>query len=173
MPSWQLQSKPVESKEAKLSPLESLSRETVIEQAKKFLEEDEVRNASTDKKITFLESKGLRSEEIQGLLGVTRNPEATGSPSQVSSPSPPEGTAIANTFVDFISSSSTLGTLSYSFSNLTILTHLSTSPRHSAHNNLPRIPHHPTTTHTSCHQIPPPNNTLPLRRTLRPSLWHK
>lgn len=84
VPSWQLQSKPTESKETEERALESSpSRDTVIEQAKKFLEEEEVRNASTDKKIAFLEGKGFKSDEIQELLGVTRNQEAT-APSQVS-----------------------------------------------------------------------------------------
>jgi Pex14 N-terminal domain len=77
VPSWQLKTKDGAAKEEEKSAPEPRSRETVIEQAKKFLEEDEVRNASTDKKIAFLESKGLRSEEIHDLLGVTRNPEAS------------------------------------------------------------------------------------------------
>ena len=85
VPSWQLQSKPAEPKEEEQSPPEPPSPEALIEQAKKFLEEDEVRNASTDKKIAFLEDKGLKSEEISELLGVTRNPEATTPPSQVRS----------------------------------------------------------------------------------------
>jgi hypothetical protein len=85
VPSWQLKSKDETAKEEEKSSAESTSRETIIEQAKKFLEEDEVRNASTDKKIAFLESKGLRSEEIQDLLGITMNPEAS---SEVAPPFP-------------------------------------------------------------------------------------
>ena len=77
VPSWQLKSKDETAKEEEKSSAESTSREIIIEQAKKFLEEDEVRNASTDKKIAFLESKGLHSEEIQDLLGITMNPEAS------------------------------------------------------------------------------------------------
>lgn len=77
VPSWQLKSKDESPKVEEKPVPQPPSRETIIEQAKKFLEEDEVRNASTDKKIAFLESKGLRSEEIQGLLGITRNPEAS------------------------------------------------------------------------------------------------
>ena len=86
VPSWQLQSKATESKEAGEPAAKPSSREAVIEQARKFLEEDEVRNASTDKKIAFLEGKGLESDEITELLGVTRNPEASAPPaSEVSS----------------------------------------------------------------------------------------
>ena len=55
----------------------SPERGTVIEQAKKFLEEDEVKNSSTDKKVSFLESKGLRGDEIEELLGIRRNLEAS------------------------------------------------------------------------------------------------
>lgn len=86
IPSWQLKLKP-EPAEAGKQPEsipEETSRETVIAQARKFLEEDEVRNSSTDKKITFLESKGLRSEEIEALLGVARNTEATTTPTEAS-----------------------------------------------------------------------------------------
>ncbi|KAH8601701.1 peroxisomal membrane anchor protein conserved region-domain-containing protein [Bisporella sp. PMI_857] len=57
-------------------------RREIVAQAKKFLEADNVRNESTDKKIAFLESKSLRSEEIQQLLGVSRNLEATSPSSQ-------------------------------------------------------------------------------------------
>jgi len=77
VPSWQLKTKDESAKEEQKPAPESPSRATIIEQAKKFLEEDEVRNASTDKKISFLESKGLRSEEIQALLGITKNTEAS------------------------------------------------------------------------------------------------
>jgi hypothetical protein len=84
VPSWQADLKNTTPTEGDSEP-QSPSRETVIEQAKKFLEEDEVRNASTDKKISFLESKGLSNEEIQGLIGVTRHPEASApAPSTVS-----------------------------------------------------------------------------------------
>jgi hypothetical protein len=80
VPSWQLKSKEATSKvdvKEEKEDTPTPNRETVIEQAKKFLEEDEVRNASTDKKIAFLEGKGLRREEIEGLLGITRNEEAS------------------------------------------------------------------------------------------------
>lgn len=85
VPSWQLQSNDENVEEATASTSETPNRETVIEQAKKFLEEDEVKDASTDKKVSFLASKGLSSEEIQSLLGVSRNTEATASQPSVSS----------------------------------------------------------------------------------------
>ncbi|KAE8442039.1 hypothetical protein EG329_003896 [Mollisiaceae sp. DMI_Dod_QoI] len=82
VPQWQLESKPEDAEKTNNPTPESPSRETIIEQARKFLEEDEVRNATTDKKIAFLESKGLRQDEIQTLIGVTRNEEATSKPSE-------------------------------------------------------------------------------------------
>jgi len=85
VPSWQLKLKETTPTEGDTEP-EPPSREKVVEQAKKFLEEDAVRNASTEKKIAFLESKGLQNEEIQTLLGITRNPEATSSTPQVNVP---------------------------------------------------------------------------------------
>jgi hypothetical protein len=91
VPSWQLKSKDEHAKAEEKPAPEAPSRETIIQQAKKFLEEDEVRNASTDKKIAFLESKGLRSEEIQDLLGIERNPQAS---SEVNSTQPPHITLL-------------------------------------------------------------------------------
>ncbi|RJE21694.1 peroxisomal membrane anchor protein [Aspergillus sclerotialis] len=55
----------------------SSERSTLLEQASKFLEDESIRDASTDCKISFLESKGLRNDEIQTLLGVSRNTEAS------------------------------------------------------------------------------------------------
>ncbi|TGO87294.1 hypothetical protein BPOR_0236g00170 [Botrytis porri] len=81
VPAWQLKSEEKgeagQSSEPQPTAIEPLSRTAVIEQARKFLEEDDVKNASTDKKIAFLESKGLEGDAIQELLGVSRNDEAT------------------------------------------------------------------------------------------------
>ncbi|KAM3084353.1 hypothetical protein ACMFMG_001541 [Clarireedia jacksonii] len=79
IPDWQRKSKDNDVATPPPATQESPSQLSVIEQARQFLEEDEVKDASTDKKIAFLESKGLQKEHIQELLGVTRNEEATGS----------------------------------------------------------------------------------------------
>ena len=128
VPSWQLQAKPTESKETEEPASESPSRESVIEQAKKFLQEDEVRNESTDKKIAFLEGKGLKSEEITELLGVSRNQEAS-APPEVSSCPYLYLTAKLLTFIaDLTTLSQTTFTTPICFP---------TSPRHTSNNNLP------------------------------------
>ncbi|KAH7357108.1 peroxisomal membrane anchor protein conserved region-domain-containing protein [Rhexocercosporidium sp. MPI-PUGE-AT-0058] len=92
IPSWQTKGALEPAKPEEPAPAQDeQSRETVIAQARKFLEEDEVRDASTNKKIAFLESKGLRNEEIQQLLGITRNTEASNTsetPEPTSTPSP-------------------------------------------------------------------------------------
>ncbi|MCJ1243987.1 hypothetical protein MMC30_001184 [Trapelia coarctata] len=54
-----------EPAEGKPSP-----RATLMEQAAKFLEHEEIRDASRDKKTAFLEGKGLKRDEIHGLLGM-------------------------------------------------------------------------------------------------------
>ncbi|KAF7940803.1 uncharacterized protein EAE97_006989 [Botrytis byssoidea] len=77
VPSWQLKRDEEQSSESQATATEPLSRTATLEQARKFLEEDDVKNASTDKKIAFLESKGLEGDDIQELLGVSRNDEAT------------------------------------------------------------------------------------------------
>lgn len=76
-PSWQTTPPEEAGQEDEKSASQPDTREHVLEQAKRFLEEDEVKDASTDKKIAFLESKGLQNEDIQALLGVSRNEEAS------------------------------------------------------------------------------------------------
>lgn len=61
------------------APASSTSRQDLVDSASRFLEDESIRDAPTDRKVSFLESKGLNSDEIQQLLGVTRNPEATSS----------------------------------------------------------------------------------------------
>ncbi|KAL8826026.1 MAG: hypothetical protein Q9191_004048 [Dirinaria sp. TL-2023a] len=50
------------------SPSESSPRSDLLQKASKFLQDDEIRAASTERKTSFLESKGLTSDEIQRLL---------------------------------------------------------------------------------------------------------
>ncbi|KAH0543900.1 hypothetical protein FGG08_001801 [Glutinoglossum americanum] len=78
-PQWQQQPPP----ETSIAPA---SRTELLEQASKFLEADEIREASTTRKVAFLESKGLTNEEIQKLLGVSRNTGSNTS-NKVASPS--------------------------------------------------------------------------------------
>ncbi|KAI9839519.1 MAG: hypothetical protein M1819_002144 [Sarea resinae] len=63
------------------APSEKPSRASLLEQASRFLEDDDIRDASTDRKVAFLESKGLTNDEIDSLLGVSRNTEASASTS--------------------------------------------------------------------------------------------
>ncbi|MCJ1447027.1 MAG: hypothetical protein MMC23_007535 [Stictis urceolatum] len=96
IPQWQRQgpgdASQVALKEAdKVEPApatEAQARAPLLEQAKEFLQHDEIRDAPTDRKISFLEGKGLSNDEIQQLLGLSRNTEAT-SPSS-STDSKPE-----------------------------------------------------------------------------------
>ena len=48
------------------------SEDEISRQALKFLDHDEIREASTERKIEFLERKGLASDEIQRLLIASR-----------------------------------------------------------------------------------------------------
>ncbi|KAF3480517.1 peroxin 14/17 [Arthroderma uncinatum] len=59
------------------SSTELESKETLIEQARRFLQDESISDAPTDKKIAFLESKGLSNDDIHTVLGVSRNVEAT------------------------------------------------------------------------------------------------
>ena len=72
-------------------------RSTLLEQASKFLEDESIRDASTDRKISFLESKGLRNDEIQTLLGVSRNTEASSDTPVEDGKTSPQASDNANT----------------------------------------------------------------------------
>ncbi|KAL3474971.1 peroxisomal membrane anchor protein conserved region-domain-containing protein, partial [Aspergillus californicus] len=87
IPEWQQRnstpsptSEPPDSTEAG----KDTDRSALLEQASTFLQDESIRDASTDRKISFLESKGLTSPEIDSLLGVSRNTEATRSNSDSS-----------------------------------------------------------------------------------------
>jgi hypothetical protein len=90
VPSWQLKAKDEgkedEGNEEAESPAPQdipASRESIIDKARRFLQEDEVKNSTTEKKIAFLEEKGLNNEEIANLLGAVTNREASTQVSQV------------------------------------------------------------------------------------------
>ena len=80
IPSWQ-QTASDNSSTAASSASATESRETLLEQARRFLQDESISEASTDKKIAFLESKGLSNDEIHTLLGISRNTQATASTS--------------------------------------------------------------------------------------------
>lgn len=93
IPSWQQQpgSAPTDQSASSRPPSSedtpaSTSRQDLLDQASKFLEDESIRDASTDRKVSFLESKGLTSDEIQQLLGVSRNPEASSADSTAAEP---------------------------------------------------------------------------------------
>ncbi|KAJ5226024.1 hypothetical protein N7468_007249 [Penicillium chermesinum] len=85
IPSWQRQASTAPANESSQSPSSSpisddaptpTSRSELVEQAARFLEDEAIRSSPTDRKISFLESKGLNKEEIDQLLGVSRNEQA-------------------------------------------------------------------------------------------------
>lgn len=80
IPSWQ-QAASDNSSTATSSAAATESRDTLLEQARRFLQDESISEAPTDKKIAFLESKGLSNDEIHTLLGISRNTQATASTS--------------------------------------------------------------------------------------------
>src|SRR4051794_29610795 len=75
-PQWQQQPPPPETSgttESSTASTVSVPRTELLEQASKFLEADDIREAPTGRKVAFLESKGLTNVEIPKLLGVSRN----------------------------------------------------------------------------------------------------
>lgn len=85
IPTWQQANNTGSSSSASETPSQTsndndtISRPTLLEQAAKFLEDDSIKNEAIGRKIAFLESKGLQGDEIESLLGVSRNAEASGS----------------------------------------------------------------------------------------------
>ncbi|RDW90326.1 peroxisomal membrane protein PEX14 [Aspergillus mulundensis] len=95
IPSWQRQHPASSPPTSDGNATDNDDRSTLLEQASNFLQDDSIRDAPTDQKITFLESKGLTATEIDSLLGVSRNPEANSSDSSAeenkSAPTPSTG----------------------------------------------------------------------------------
>lgn len=103
IPSWQQAA----STPAEDSSSQPATRESIVEKARKFLEDKEVKESTREKKIEFLRSKGLEEVEINELLGqdnhsVISQPTPTPTPepepepqeqqpdSLISAPYPPE-----------------------------------------------------------------------------------
>lgn len=90
IPSWQKSTEP--SKGAEEASSTPDSREEVVAQARRFLDDDEVKDASREKKIAFLESKGLQKEEIETLLGGN----------STTSEAPPSSAEVSNRIIIYI-----------------------------------------------------------------------
>ncbi|RAK96269.1 peroxisomal membrane protein PEX14 [Aspergillus ibericus CBS 121593] len=92
IPQWQQPNNASNNDSDSASALSPTSDETprseLIEQATKFLEDDSIRDAPTDRKVTFLQSKGLREDEINTLLGIspTSKPSDTTEEEKAASP---------------------------------------------------------------------------------------
>ncbi|KAJ9261658.1 hypothetical protein DTO212C5_8230 [Paecilomyces variotii] len=105
IPEWQrkagesasTQSPSATTNEASQEQSEASPRTELLEQASKFLEDESIRDAPTDRKVSFLESKGLRQDEIDRLLGLSRNPEASSNESSSSDASSSEVKSGAST----------------------------------------------------------------------------
>jgi Pex14 N-terminal domain len=76
IPEWQRSSTPTESP-ADSPEQPDPDRSALLRQAETFLSDPAIRDATTSRKISFLESKGLTNDEIDSLLGVSRNEEAS------------------------------------------------------------------------------------------------
>ena len=90
--SWQQASKADDPQELRASRDPSVynntdaegSEDDLVEQASKFLEHDEIKGASNERKIEFLKKKGLATERIHKLLGDSRDPSVEKTESRTS-----------------------------------------------------------------------------------------
>ncbi|KAL6235193.1 hypothetical protein BDW75DRAFT_145254 [Aspergillus navahoensis] len=93
IPKWQQQNSGSSPPNFEGRDADNGARSALLEQASSFLQDDSIRDAPTDRKIAFLESKGLTATEIDSLLGVSRNAEASSGSSAEDS----KGTPTSNT----------------------------------------------------------------------------
>ena len=119
IPSWQLPaisetSKPSEMQQPQPSEHSILdSRASLIEKASRFLDDNEIREASKERKIYFLQIKGLTDEEIGNLLaekehmteaevvrGVGSEKEASSRPNNAATPAQPIDADITDDYVN-------------------------------------------------------------------------
>ncbi|RAK85880.1 peroxisomal membrane anchor protein [Aspergillus costaricaensis CBS 115574] len=168
IPSWQQPnsaSNPnTDNSESTSSPTsDDTSRSALIEQAAKFLEDESIRDAPTDRKVTFLQSKGLREDEINTLLDISTTPKAsdtTEEEEKTASPdtTPPSSTepAPAPEQTDNASASST--TQPTPSSSITTPTPSPTSPKTTTTRDIPPIITYPEFLSTPTK--PPPLVTL-------------
>ena len=82
IPEWQKNYKPAEDKPTPAeTPATSTSTEqTSLEQARQLLEDDSIRDESKERKITFLESKGVQPKDIEALLDLESQPISVQAP---------------------------------------------------------------------------------------------
>ncbi|KAJ5603648.1 hypothetical protein N7537_006604 [Penicillium hordei] len=95
IPSWQRSNKTAEESPSPNpddapATTASTSRQALLDQASKFLEDESIRDAPIERKVSFLESKGLSSDDIEHVLGVSRNGEPSGSSTTAENKTPEE-----------------------------------------------------------------------------------
>lgn len=92
VPSWQ-QASPTQPDDSTASP------DSILDQARRFLQEDAVKDSSTEKKVEFLKSKGLEESDIATLLeesaDTSRALSTPAAPETQSAPLPPSITTEA------------------------------------------------------------------------------
>ncbi|PYH70267.1 peroxisomal membrane protein PEX14, partial [Aspergillus vadensis CBS 113365] len=102
IPSWQQPNNASnpnnDNSESTSSPTsDDSSRSALIEQAAKFLEDESIRDAPTDRKVTFLQYKGLREDEINTLLGISSTPKASDTTEEEEKTASPDTTPPSST----------------------------------------------------------------------------
>ncbi|GLB04199.1 hypothetical protein AtubIFM57258_009915 [Aspergillus tubingensis] len=168
IPSWQQPnnaSNPnTDNSESTSSPTsDDTSRSALIEQAAKFLEDETIRDAPTDRKVTFLQSKGLREDEINTLLGISSTPKAsdtTEEEEKTASPdtTPPSSTEPAPAPEQTDNASASSATQPTPSSSITTPTPSPTSPKTTTTRDIPPIITYPEFLSTPTK--PPPLVTL-------------
>ncbi|EHK98195.1 hypothetical protein M7I_5959 [Glarea lozoyensis 74030] len=88
VPSWQrvTAQKPLQEEDKPKSKTDPTSTAPMLAQARKFLEDEEVKDAPTDKKIAFLESKGVRNLKTATTSAISNTKSAPAATTKPSSP---------------------------------------------------------------------------------------
>ena len=101
IPAWQQQQQQQSVPDLREKPQQSGSKAELVEQAAKFLQDESIAGESTERKAEFLKSKGLSSDQIEGLLDSSATKLKTAATSvdtskPSSSPSPPSTSSPAS-----------------------------------------------------------------------------
>ncbi|CRK20862.1 hypothetical protein BN1723_012175, partial [Verticillium longisporum] len=93
IPSWQKRDQSEQpSSESSSATQDPSSDSSPIEVARRFLQDDEIKDASRERKLEFLKTKGLEEADIEKLLGPADTTTTTATPAQDQEPTQPAET---------------------------------------------------------------------------------
>ncbi|KAM0335227.1 hypothetical protein ACHAQA_000269 [Verticillium albo-atrum] len=107
IPSWQKRDQPEQSSSPESETAQDSSEDSPLEVARRFLQDDQIKDGTRERKVDFLKTKGLADADIEKLLGAPEVNE-TAAPAQepertptVETPAPPQAPTPRSISQDF------------------------------------------------------------------------